>query len=89
MSDFVTPGNCWVFLTGHRLSLVAGPGPVVAVASLVAEHGLCGPSSAAVACGFQSEGSVVSVHRLSCPTVYGIFSDQGSNLFPWHWQPDS
>ena len=49
----MTPWNCWVFVTGHRLSLVAGPGPVIAVASLVAEHGLCGPwASAAVACGF-------------------------------------
>jgi len=30
----------------------------------------------------QSTGSVVVVHRLSCPAARGIFLDQGSNLCP-------
>ena len=48
-------------------------GLLTALASLVAEHGLQG-----------AQGSVVVAHRLS-----GIFSDQGSNLCPLHWQADS
>ena len=52
---------------------------------------LCGLSLAAirgllVAVAFllQSTGSVVVAHRLSCPAVCGIFSDQGSNPGPLH-----
>ena len=33
--------------------------------------------------------SLVVVHGLSCSSVYGIFPDQGSNLYPLHWQMDS
>ena len=33
--------------------------------------------------------SVVVVHRLSWPTVCGIFPDQGLNPCPLHWQEDS
>ena len=29
------------------------------------------------------------VHGLSCSAACGIFPDQGSNLFPLHWQVDS
>ena len=33
--------------------------------------------------GFQSTGSVVVLHELSCPGAWGTFEDQGSNpLFP-------
>ena len=32
---------------------------------------------------------VVAIHSLSCPVTYGIFSDQGSNPCPLHWQADS
>ena len=38
---------------------------------------------------FWSTGSVVLVHRLSCSVACGIFSDQGSNPRPLHWQVDS
>ena len=31
---------CWVFVAASRLSLVAASGLLIAVASLVAEHGL-------------------------------------------------
>ena len=50
----------------------------------------CGTqASVAVACGFQSVGSVVGVHGLSCSVACGIFPDHGSNLCPLHWQADS
>ena len=41
-------------------------------------------SSVAVACGLQSTGSVVVVHRLSCSAACGIFPHQGSNPCPLH-----
>ena len=44
---------CWVFVAGRRLSLVAMPWLLTAVASLVAEHGLSG-----------SQASVTVVPRL-------------------------
>ena len=61
----------------QRLLLVAVHRLLIAVASPVAEHGL------------QSAGSVVLAHGLSCSAACGIFSDQGSNLCPLHWQVDS
>ena len=49
-------------------SLVAVPGLLITLASLVKEHGLQGAqASAVVAPGLQSTGSVVVVHGLSCP----------------------
>ena len=58
---------------------------LIAVASLVAEHGL-------QAHGLQQlwhAGSVVAAHGLSCSVACGIFPDQGSNPCPLHWQADS
>ena len=46
-------------------------------ASLVEENGL------------QGEESVVVAYGLSCSKACGIFLDQGSNLYPLHWQVDS
>ena len=37
----------------------------------------------------QHTASVGVVHGLSCPTVHGIFLDQGVNMSPLHWQADS
>ena len=37
--------------------------------------------------GVQDSGVVA--HRLSSSTACGNFPDQGSNLCPLHWQPDS
>ena len=34
-------------------------------------------------------GSVVEVHGLSCSSACGIFSKQGLNPCPLHWQADS
>ena len=59
-------------------SLDAVRGLLIAVAALVAEHGLQG-----------AWASGVVVHRLSCSEVCGIFRDQGSNLCVRHWQADS
>ena len=59
------------------LLFVAVRGLLIAVASLVAEHGL------------QSAGSVVVAHGLSCSAACGIFLDQDSNPCPLHWQADS
>ena len=39
--------------------------------------------------GFQSAGSVIVVHGLTCPLACGIFPDQGSTLYPVHMQADS
>ena len=50
-------------------------GLLIAVASLVAEHGLV--------------GSVVVVHGLSCSVACGIFLEQGLNPCPLNWQVDS
>ena len=37
----------------------------------------------------QSTGSIVVVHGFSCSMAYGIFLDQGSNMYFPHWQTDS
>ena len=70
----------WVFTTARALSscgewglvFVVVRGLLIAVASLIAEHGL------------QSAGSVVVMHRLSCFESCGILPDQGSNWCPLH-----
>ena len=50
----------------------------------------CGTrASVVVARGFQSTGSVVVAHGLSCSMACGIFPDQGLNPCPLHWQADS
>ena len=55
---------------------VAVHGLLTGVASLV-EHRLC------------TQASVVVAHGLSCLGAHGIFSDQGSNPSPLHWQAGS
>ena len=84
----------WVF--------IAVRGFLIAVASLVVEHGLqaCGlqylwaqylwhAGSVFVARRLQSTGSVVVAHGLSCSAACGIFPDQDSNPCPLYWQADS
>ena len=74
----------WVFVAVHGL--------LIAVACLIAEHGLqvhrlqqlWHTGSVVVACGLWSAGSAVVVHWLSGSTVCGIFLHQGSNLCPLH-----
>ena len=83
---------------GERgLLFVAVCGLLTVLASLVADHGLQACrlqqlwhlGSVVVACGHQSAGSVVVVHRLSCSLTCGIFPGQGLNPCPLHWQEDS
>ena len=63
---------------------------LVVVTSPVAEHRLQGIQvSVAAAPELYSTGSVVVVHRFSCPAACGIFPDQGSNLYLLRWQADS
>ena len=69
---------------------------VIAMASLVAEHGLQGEwASVAVArglrscvSGLQSSRSIVVVQELSYFVARGIFLDQGLNLRLLNWQLD-
>ena len=60
-----------------RLLFIAVLGHLIAVASLVVERKLYSTSSVAV------------VHRLICSEAYGIFLNQGLNLWLLHWQADS
>ena len=46
-------------------------------------------SSAVVAHGLQSGGSVVVAHGFSCPVACGIFLHQLSNWCSLHWLADS
>ena len=97
-----TLGLCccaWAFSScgERRLLFVVVRGLLIAVASLVTEHGLqvhrlqqlWRVDSVVVARRLQSAGSVVVAHGLSCSAVCGIFLDQGSNPCPLHWQADS
>ena len=62
----------WVFSSYGELGLLSTvPRHLIAVASLVVEHGLQG-----------AWALEVGVHRLSCSVGRGIFPDQGLNLCP-------
>ena len=61
-----------------RYSLLEALVFLIAVASLVAEHGLQG-----------SQDSLVVVLWVSCPNIRGICPDQGLNPCLLHWQADS
>ena len=62
---------------------------LVAVASLVREHGLWAGGLQSSRSRAQSTGSVVGVPGLSCPVACGVFLDQRSNARLLHWQADS
>ena len=89
----------WAFssCSERGLLFVVAHGFLIAVASLVAEHGLQARwlqqlrhvGSVVVTRRLQSTGSVVVAHGLSCSAACGTFLDQGSNLCPLHWQVDS
>ena len=77
----------WAFSSCGKQGLlfVAVHGLLIAVTSLVAEHGL-------QVRGLQQlwqVGSVVVAHELSCSAACGIFLEQGLNPCPLHWQADS
>ena len=70
-------------------SLAAALGCLVAVASLVSEHGLWGAwASAVAALGLWITGSELVGHGLSCSTECGIFPNQRLNPCLLQWQAD-
>ena len=83
----------WLFVAGHRLSLIVVYGLLIVVtsleavqrlwASIVAAHGVSSCSSQAL-----QHGSVAVTHGLSCPKACGIFPSQGLNPCPLQWQAD-
>ena len=90
----------WAFSScGEQgLLFVAVRGLLIAVASLVADHGLQAHrlqylrhvGSVVAALGLQgARASVVVAYGLSYSAACGIFPDQGLNLCPLHWQADS
>ena len=92
LQHFLSFCLCWVFITAHRLSLVAASGAPLQlqVAFLAAEHRLTGFSNYSTrAQQLQLTASVVMILGLSCSTACGIFPEQGSNPCTMHWQVDS
>ena len=77
---------CWVFVAVRGLSPVAASGGHSSsrCAGLSLPRPLLLRST-----GSRRAGSVVVAHGLSCSAACGIFSDQGSNPCPLHWQADS
>ena len=75
-------------------SLVAGHKLLIAVASLVVEHGLQDLKASVggqvgSAGGLSTCSSLAGMCGLSCSATCGIFPDLGSNSCPSHWQADS
>ena len=77
---------CWVFVSVRGLSLVAASGGHSS--SRCTGFSLSRPLLLR-STGSRRAGSVVVAHGPSCSTACGIFSDQGSNPCPLHWQADS
>ena len=74
-------GLCPVVVSGGY-SPVEVSGPLIALASLVAEPRIQGRRLQEL----WPVGSVDTALRLSCPTACGIFPEQGSNPCPLHRQ---
>ena len=84
----------WVFVALRELSLVAVSGGYsslrcagFSLRRLLLLWNTCSRHAGFSSCGVRA--SVVVAHRVSCSKACGIFSDQGSNLCPLHWQADS
>ena len=77
---------CWVFVSVRGLSPVAASGGHSSsrCAGLSLSRPLLLRST-----GSRHAGSVVVAHGPSCSAACGIFSDQGLNPCPLHWQADS
>ena len=76
--------GCGVWASHSSDSFVAEQGPRGAWTSVVAARGLCSCGSRAL-----STGSVAVAPGLSRSMACGIFSDQGWNRSPLHWQAGS
>ena len=70
----------WAFSSCSKRGLlfIAVSGLLIAVDSLVEEHGVLG-----------ARASVAVAQELSCSEARGIFPDQRLNPCPLHWQVDS
>ena len=85
---------CWVFVAADFSLVAASGGCSLAWCAgcsswwlLLLQGTVSRPwASVFAAPGLQSTLSAAVVHRLSCSTTCGIFSDQGSNPFLLHWQ---
>ena len=77
---------CWVFVSVRGLSPVAASGGHSS--SRCAGLSLSRPLLLRRT-GSRRAGSVVVAHGPSCSAACGIFTDQGSNPCPLHWQADS
>ena len=77
---------CWVFVSVWGLSLVVASGGHSSSrrVGLSLSRSLLRRST-----GSRCAGSVVMAHGPSCSAACGIFSDQGLNPCPLHWQADS
>ena len=77
---------CWVFVSLRGLSLVAASGGHSSsrCAGLSLSRPLLLRST-----GSRRAASVIVAHGPSCSAACGIFTDQGSNPCPLHWQADS
>ena len=77
---------CRVFVSMRGLSLVAASGGHSSsrCAGLSLSRPLLLRST-----GSRRAGSVIVAHGPSCSAACGIFTDQGANLCPLHWQADS
>ena len=84
--SFIYLWLCWVFISVRGLSLVVASGGHSSsrCAGLSLSRPLLLRST-----GSRRAGSVIVAHGPSCSAVCGIFPDQGSNLWPLHWQADS
>ena len=77
---------CWVFVSVGGLSLVVASGGHSSLQCV----GLSLPRPPLLrSTGSRRAGSVVVAHGPSCSAACGIFSDQGLNPCPLHWQADS
>ena len=80
---------CWVFVAVHRSSPIARERGLLFSCPEWASHCCgfsCGERAAVIeAPGLSHTGSAVAMHRLSCSVAYGIFPDQGLNLWLLHW----
>ena len=74
-------GGAFAGCSNWRLLFFVVHGLLIAVASLVTEHGLWihGLQQS------QHEASVVVLHGLSCFAACGMFPNEGSNTCPLHW----
>ena len=67
----------WSGCTSHAIPLITAHGLLIVTASPAAERGL------------SHSGSVVGARGPSCPSVCGIFLEQGWNLCPLLWEAGS